>query len=263
MAELVWTRDYLEKTGAKVEWNESKGAIVVDGKIEIYPQRVEGGKSYADKGTLDAVLVSLGYTTPTSTPSTSQPSPEIVRREQREQQLEQVASRGLRDTWESIKTYFGDKLDAVRSWVVQHIWSPLCTWANSLVNSLKTIMTPFSNLYWAVYSWLQKVRYAISYAARWVQQEIIEWYGGIVSWVKEHLEQLKWIISQRILQVIHFLDGAFDRLYYITQYAFNQLRMIVEGPVHWVADCIVAGFEFWAEKIFDLVEDYVCRFWEG
>lgn len=263
MAERVAIREYMEKAGASVEWDAATGTVVIDGQCRIVPDQIIDGKSYAPKAILDAALAHLGYAAPATAPSTALPPQEVRQEEQAREREMNLASRSLPSLSGWLEIVKQRLVDPVWNWIKNHIWNPLLNWSRRLVASFRDLMVTVSRFPAVVWEWGQKIRHQITVSARFVQQEIIEWYGAVVDFLKKNWGRLEWLISGLGFTVVGFLGLRFDALRYWLDYGLDRLVGLVEAPLHTVADWVVSSFEYWSEKVFDLIEDYIVAHWEG
>jgi len=262
MAEKVWIRDYAEKVGADVDWDAETGTVVIDGEYHIYPGEIRDGKSYIDKKVVDAALSYLGYDTPDETPSTSKPTRKMKEEEERERYYETVPSRGL-PSWGEIKDYVNTHIfKSVRDWVVDHIWQPVVNWVQPFVESIRQLIFRVRDIWFSLWEFLEKLKFSILESANIAKKSVLEYVSSTVEWFISKKDRLEQIIKDNVLKTVQYIVDEFNKISYIFTVAFDRLFMILEGPVHYVADAVVAGFELWCEKVFALVEDYIVDHWE-
>jgi len=262
MSDLVAVRDYLEKAGAKVEWDAEDQTVVVDGKFKLWPSEIRNGRSYSHKKILDAVLRQLGYDTPDETPSTSKPTREMEEEEERNRYYEESVSRAI-PGWSQIKDYiYQHAYKPIRDWVVDHIWQPVVNWVRPFVESIRQLIFSVRDIWISLWEFLEKLKISIWDSANSVKQTVIDWASPAVEWVKSKVGYLEWLIRHEVLVAINYLTNQINKFVWLFTVAFDRLYTILEAPIHYIADAVVAGFEFWCERIFELVEDYIVKHWD-
>jgi len=262
MSDKVWSRDYLEKAGAEVEWDHEKKEIIIDGKIRIPPDEISGGKSYVDKETLDAVLDYLGYDVPDTVPSTSEPTQEMKKRSEREKRYEQEVSRSI-PGWREIRDYIYQKaIEPVKDWVIDTIWEPVKDWIQPYVHSLTGTFSKVYDVYSGTFEFLQKVKFSIFNAINNVRSEITERTQPYINFLEQNISRLTWVVRDKPLEIINYVEQQWDKITYIFTTAFDKLFNVLEAPVHFVSNGIIAGFELWSSMIFEKVEQYIIEHWE-
>jgi len=262
MAEKVWIRDYAEKVGAKVEWDAERGWVKIDGKYNLIPDEVRDGKSYIDKRVIDAALRYLGYDTPDEAPSTSKPTREMEEEEERNRYYEESVSRAI-PGWSQIKDYiYQHAYKPIRDWVVDHIWQPVVNWVRPFVESIRQLIFSVRDIWASLWEFLEKLKISIWDSANSVKQTIIDWASPAVEWVKGKVDYLEWLIRHEVIVALNYLTNQIHKFVWLFTVAFDRLYTILEAPIHYIADAVVAGFEFWCERIFELVEDYIVKHWD-
>jgi len=262
MPEYVWIRDYAEKAGATVDWDPVNRRVLIDGTHGIHFDYIEDDKAYIDKRVIDAFLKNLGHDVPEETPSTSKASEEKRKEEERKEYYETLPSRAF-PSWGDIRGYISTNvIGPVRDWVVEHVWRPVLNWVRPFYESLCKVVRACGNLWNSTWEFLEKIKYAIKVYANTVKQSVVEWASPVIDWFSEKWGYLEWLVHHEVLIAINYLVNQKNKFVYLFTVAFDRLYAFLEAPVHFVADAIVSGFEFWSEKIFSLVEDYVVMHWE-
>jgi len=262
MSEKVWIRDYAEKVGAEVEWDAERGWVKIDGEYNLIPDEVRDGKSYIDKKVIDAALHYLGYDTPDETPSTSKPTREMEEEEKRNKYYESLTSRAI-PGWSEIRDYiYQHAYKPIRDWVIEHFWQPILDWVKPFVESIRQLLFSVRDIWASLWEFLEKLKYSIRGYANTVKQTVVEWASPVINWFSEKWGYLEWLVHHEVLESINYLVNQKNKFIYVFTVAFNRLFAILEAPVHFISDAVVSGFEFWSEKIFSLIEDYVVMHWE-
>jgi len=262
MSEKVWIRDYAEKSGASVDWDPVHNRVLIDGTHGIHVDEIRDGKGYIDKRVIDAFLKNLGHEPPDETPSTSSPSQEMEQEEKRREYYTTLPSRGY-PTWGEISGYVDTRIiEPLRSWIVEHVWKPVLNWVKPFYESLRTLGSTFANLWNSIWEFTEKIKYAIKDYANTAKQTVVEWASPTIEWFKDKMGYLEWVIHHEVLDSLNYLVNQRNKFIYVFTVAFDRLFAILEAPVHFIADAVVSGFEFWSEKIFGMVEDYVVVHWE-
>jgi len=262
MGEKVWTRDYLEKAGATVEWDEPSGTIIVDGKFVFAPEEIVDGKSYNDKETLDFILEMTGHEPLDEIPPTSRQSESMDARDEALHQYYQSASRAL-PGWDRFKDWaYAEIVQPVRDWVNENIWKPVRNWVRGFVISIQPWINFVGNIYNAVYNFLQKVKFAIADASAKVYNSIAGEYHDAVSWVKVHIPKLEWAVSSTNIWLISYLGNIKDKIIWLFDTAYQNIVDIITKTTDVISEHVVAGFSVWSERVFELLEDYIVQHWE-
>jgi len=262
MSEKVWVRDYLEKAGANVEWDNQTKTVIVDGWFSYSPDEIVDGKSYGDKDVLDTILKSTGYDVPDEIPDTSRQSEEMDQRDEALEHYYQSASRAL-PGWDRIKDWvYAEVIHPIRDWVNDHVWKPVRNWIQGFVISIQAWINFISNIYGAIYNFLQKVKFAIADASAKVYDVIVSEYHETVNWVKTHIPQLAWITSVSITDLLKYLYGINYKIVWLFDTAYQNLVDILTKTTDVISEHVVAGFSGWSERVFELVENYMVEHWE-
>jgi len=262
MSERVWIRDYAEKAGAKVEWDAERKQVVIDGRLYLTPGEIRDGKAYIKKDVIDYALQYLGYAPPDRTPPTSEPTKEMKEEEERDRHYESLTSRAI-PGWSEIKDYiYQHAYKPIRDWVVDHVWQPVVNWVQPFVESIKQIIFSVKSVWVSIGEFLEKLKISIRDSANSVRQTIIDWASPAVEWVKGKVDYLEWLIRHEVIIALNYLTNQIHKFVWLFTVAFDRLYTILEAPVHYIADAVVAGFEYWCERIFDLVEDYIVKYWD-
>jgi len=262
MGEKVWIRDYAEKHGCKVEWNEELGTVVLDGKYNIWPDEVSGGKAYIDKRVVDAALSYLGYEPSDEPPETSKETKEQREREEYRREIEGRVSRSI-PSWSDAKEYLRRELyEPFRNWVIDHIWNPTIGWVQETYNSVRSIIPSAHEIYEGVTSFLNKVKVAISEKFLQAINIISDWYGYTVSWVKFNLDKLDYLVSDEILTAILSLRFYLKKFIWLVDDAFDQIFAIVAHTADVIASYIIRTFYEWIDSVGSLLEDYIVKHWD-
>jgi len=262
MAEKVWVRDYAEKLGCKVDWNEELGTVVLDGTYNIWPDEISEGKAYIDKRIVDAALHYLGYDVPDEAPETSKETKEQRDREEYERRMEETISRGI-PSWTDAKEYLRSKLyEPSRDWIIEHIWKPVTGWIRDAYNSIRSIIPNIHQIFEGISSFLNKVRQAIVDKFLQAIKTVSEWYGYTVNWIKFNLDRLEYLVSDEILTAIFHLRFYLKKFIWLVDDAFDRVFAIVEHTADVVADYIVRTFHRWVDSVGSLLEDYIVEHWD-
>jgi len=190
------------------------------------------------------------------------PSEEKQEQQRQREHYAELPTRGF-PTWGEIAGYVDYRIiEPLRGWVIDHVWTPLVNWVRPFYESLRTLCGTFANLWSSVWEYTEKVKYAIKDYANTAKQAVVDWATPVVDWVIDKWGYLEWLVHHEVLIAVNYLVNQKDKFVYLFTVAFDRLYAILEAPVHFVADAVVSGFEFWSEKIFGLVEDYVVVHWE-
>lgn len=262
MAEKVWIRDYAEKAGASVDWDQEAGMVVIDGTYRLWPDEVSEGKSYIDKRVIDAALRYLGYTPPDEAPDTSKETDKQKDREDYERYWEDRAGRSI-PGWDEIKDYiYQHAYKPIRDWVLENIWEPILDWVQPFVHSIRTIISSLGDLWSSFWGFLGKLRCAILDSARAVKEALVDYTSPVVDWVKDKIDYIEWYIKHDVITSVNSLVYYRDRFVWLVATAFEQLVTFIDSPVSVISESIVAGFELWGERVFSLVEGYIIEHWD-
>jgi len=262
MAEKVWIRDYAEKHGCKVEWDPVEKVVVLDGTHYIVPDEISGGKAYANKALVDAVLKALDYEPLKEPPETSKETEEQRQREEYEREMEELTSRSI-PSWDDIKDWlrqhtYGPTYD----WIIDHIWNPAVGWVHDTYNSIRSIIPSTHEIYEGVKSFLNKVKVAVSEKFLQAINIVSDWYGYTVSWVKFNLDKLDYLISDEIFTAVISLRFYLKKFIWLVDDAFDQIFNIISHTADVVADYIVRTFYEWIDSVGSLLEDYIVEHWD-
>lgn len=263
MAELIAVRDYLEKAGASVSWDAATGHVVIDGTYHLIPSKVEKGKSYSHKEILDAALSHLGYTPPSSVPSTAYPSEERRAAEAERARQMELAFRALPTLSGTLELIKERLIDPVYEWIRDRIWGPVTNWVQRTVSSFRDLLETVGRFPAVVWEWGQKIRLQITQSARFVQRELIDYWGGLMDYLKEKWPHLEFLLDSTTVSPIAYVIHNWGKFKYWLDYGFDRLYALTQAPLHTIADWVIQGFDYWCEKVFTLIEDYIVAHWEG
>jgi len=262
MAEKVWSRDYLEKAGATVEWDDETKTVVVDGWFHVPVDEISDGKSYVDKRVLDTALIYTGHDIPSETPRTSRETDKMRRSREEEERWEEQVSRAI-PGWTQIKDYiYRHAYKPLRDWVVDHIWKPVKDWIQSFRKSLGTWVDYISVLYIRVSDFLHKVKYKIQDSTTKTYNSIVERYETAVNWLKQKIPILDWTTSNENINLLTYLQDTKTKIIWFFTDIFDDVRDFFTRKTDVISEHIVQGFSNWCERVFDMVEDYIVKHWE-
>jgi len=186
----------------------------------------------------------------------------MKKEEEQKKTQEETVSRAI-PGWDRAKDYiYQFVLQRIHNWIIDHIWQPVLNWVHPFVESVRRLIFSVQDIFLSIWEFLQKVKVSIIDSVNAAKQSVLDYASTAVDWLNEKIGYLQWLVHESVLDAIYYLHEQKEKFIYIFTVAFDRLYAILEGPVHFISDSVIAGFEFWSDKVFELIENYVVEHWE-